>query len=242
MTQSQSKRFTLIELLVVIAIIAILAALLLPALNNARATGQRTQCLSNLKQIALSSAVYADSYDGYYPRGWNGALQWFSLLYRNDYLKWKCGGWEGVLVEGSLMACPTIRPVVNGTWTYSCNGEFLHNNYPPWWSNNYPPFGGRFTSGTKADALMLYSDSVNSGAYMINKWAEVLNVNDDIFALDLAYRHPGYTINLAYADGHTDTRKRAIPCYTYGRGGEGTNFYPSTREWNEFWLGKNPFP
>ena len=58
-------RFTLIELLVVIAIIAILAGMLLPALNNARKKGRDISCKNNLKTAMLSHFAYADAFDGY---------------------------------------------------------------------------------------------------------------------------------------------------------------------------------
>ena len=64
----RKAKFTLIELLVVVAIIAILAGILLPALNKAKEVARTISCTSNLKQLGTASILYSDTYYGYMPR------------------------------------------------------------------------------------------------------------------------------------------------------------------------------
>jgi prepilin-type N-terminal cleavage/methylation domain-containing protein len=89
------RGFSLIELLVVIAIIAVLAALLLPAIARSKEQGQRTACLNNTRQLMLAWIMYADDNDGrLVPNNWvyfassqtqmTNGISWACLLYTSD--------------------------------------------------------------------------------------------------------------------------------------------------------------
>src|SRR5256885_2293541 len=84
--RSIRRAFTLVELLVVIGIIAVLIGILLPSLNKARESAKRTQCLSNLRQIAVFLNMYANVYKGVGPLGANpGGPAGRDVSEGNDY-------------------------------------------------------------------------------------------------------------------------------------------------------------
>ena len=114
--QMKKKSFTLIELLVVIAIIAILAAMLLPALNQAREKARSTTCMNNLKQIGTSMLLYAqDNNNNWAPthEAWGGR-KWYDLVRKYGQLG------KNVNESGSLFRCPSEQDLTKvNTYCYN---------------------------------------------------------------------------------------------------------------------------
>ena len=142
----KAKGFTLIELLVVISIIAILASLLLPALNKAKNMSKRAACASNLKQWGTAWSMYQNDYNGYVAAHKpaytlasgepNGKYVWYSWYEMGEYVGLNGWGIDGFFqssvlkntYEKTILQCPAVtyriadRPLKDVATHYGYNG------------------------------------------------------------------------------------------------------------------------
>jgi prepilin-type N-terminal cleavage/methylation domain-containing protein/prepilin-type processing-associated H-X9-DG protein len=219
------RGFTLIELLVVIAVIAALASLLLPVLSAARAKGQQTACLNNLKQLATGWFVYAGDNGSKYAD--NLPLVDLPLTSNN----WALGNMQitaqstnvGLLERGELFPYATQPSLYRCPSDLSQTGAGLHvRSYAmnSWIGNNYMPIGlqngtGPFVKETQYRTFVTENDTIFVGTSALwviadedpstlnDPWWLVTMDDTQIFVDFPASRHDhGY--NLSFADGHVE--------------------------------------
>ncbi len=234
LTRNKTRAFTLVELLTVIAIIAVLIAVLLPALGQARFCAKRLRCGANLRQLAMAWHMYCDDHDGRFLQGKN-----VNLTY---------GGWNGEVYDpvdhplnpyvslplrtkarkqAKVFCCPGDRGGMPGSFMYDKVFNVRGTSYQ---TNNY--LIGQDAHGYTAEAFIELDTAIVSridttsikkvdnpsllvlmGDYgWWNQWVRPIQVPD--VAIELSEWHGrDEHYNMAFLDGHVGLLHIPVHCY-----------------------------
>ena len=204
----KKHHFTLIGLLVVIAIIAILAAMLLPALNKARESARKIECNNRIAQVLKGTLLYGDDNEEWIVTHRSGVM-WGTFLEDGRYIPQK------------VMACPSLTGTA-GSWFHRTYGIYRFDLDERKYYNARKEQYGDFAVKGPGDQLyyslrrlkqptgtLLYADTyITTGSRMgSGEWT----FNPCVFVEEGAVSlHHGGTSNTGYADGHVESANSAV--------------------------------